>query len=274
MANWQTFEVQTNGIHLHGTRTGGDKPALVLAHGITDDGLCWSPVTMALESEYEVIMLDARGHGHSEAPASGFGLTTLAEDLAGAIHGLGLQKPFILGHSMGAATTLLMAALHPETPGAIALEDPPSWWVSNQDPEAEQRFAFMLDQIKQEKTKSYQEILDGGRAMHPSWSQVELEPWARSKQEYDLDVILGIFAGIRHTEIDWNGLLPRITCPVLALPADPTFMAALTPQGVEALRKLVPQVQIVNIPGVGHNIRREGFTPYIKAVREFFAGVK
>ena len=41
---WQSAFSNTNGIRLHYTRTGGAKPPLVLAHGITDDGLCWSPV--------------------------------------------------------------------------------------------------------------------------------------------------------------------------------------------------------------------------------------
>ena len=41
MSSWTSNTVDANGITLHYWRTGGDKPALVLCHGITDNGLCW-----------------------------------------------------------------------------------------------------------------------------------------------------------------------------------------------------------------------------------------
>src|SRR3954451_3929160 len=56
MGAWQDGEVATNGITLHYTRTGGDKPPLVLAHGFSDDGLCWTPVAEALEADYDIVM--------------------------------------------------------------------------------------------------------------------------------------------------------------------------------------------------------------------------
>ncbi|MDZ4717393.1 MAG: alpha/beta hydrolase [Roseiflexaceae bacterium] len=48
MSSWQTGNVHVNGVNLHYTRTGGDKPAVVLAHGFSDSGLCWTPVAQAL----------------------------------------------------------------------------------------------------------------------------------------------------------------------------------------------------------------------------------
>jgi pimeloyl-ACP methyl ester carboxylesterase len=60
-----------------------------LAHGFSDDGLCWTPVTQALEAAYDVIMVDARGHGRSDAPDAGYNPTVMADDLAGVITALG-----------------------------------------------------------------------------------------------------------------------------------------------------------------------------------------
>ena len=122
--DWQTGFVEANGIRLHYTRTGGDKPPLVLAHGVTDAGPCWSPVAEALAPEYDVIMVDARGHGHSDAPDIGYGPAEQADDLAGVITGSD-KTTGVLGHSMGAATALVLAGTHPDVPGAIFLEDPP-----------------------------------------------------------------------------------------------------------------------------------------------------
>ena len=127
-SSWQSGFINTNGLRLHYTRTGGPKPPLVLAHGVTDDGLCWSPVATALAPDYDVIMVDARGHGLSDAPLEGYGPIEQADNLAGLIEALDLTAPLILGHSMGAMTTLMLAARHPELPRAIALEDPPPWW--------------------------------------------------------------------------------------------------------------------------------------------------
>lgn len=60
MGEWLSGDVIANGIRIHYYRTGGDKPPLVLSHGATDNGLCWVRLTRALESEYDVIMPDAR----------------------------------------------------------------------------------------------------------------------------------------------------------------------------------------------------------------------
>src|SRR5205807_8111357 len=62
--------VQANGITIHYYCTGGDnKPSILLLHGITDSGQCWPRVAHDLESSYDVIMTDARGHGHSGTSA-------------------------------------------------------------------------------------------------------------------------------------------------------------------------------------------------------------
>jgi pimeloyl-ACP methyl ester carboxylesterase len=71
--DWQTGYVETNGLRLHYTRTGGTKPPIVMAHGVTDAGPCRASVAEALAAEYDAIMVDARGHGRSDAPERGFG---------------------------------------------------------------------------------------------------------------------------------------------------------------------------------------------------------
>src|SRR5688572_12373589 len=134
MDTWRSDFVEANGIRLHYTRTGGDGPPLVLAHGVTDNGLCWTPVAEALAPEYDVIMADARGHGRSDAPEHGYTPADQAADLAGLIAALGLGRPILLGHSMGAITTLVLAGTYPQLPRAILLEDPPPWWQSSGAP--------------------------------------------------------------------------------------------------------------------------------------------
>ena len=75
--------VQANGINIHYYRTGdSNKPSILLLHGITDSGECWPRVAHDLAGSYDVIMTDARGHGHSGTSAD-FSIALLAEDAAG-----------------------------------------------------------------------------------------------------------------------------------------------------------------------------------------------
>jgi pimeloyl-ACP methyl ester carboxylesterase len=72
MARWVTGCCKANGTELHYLRTGGDKPPVVLLHGLTANGACWTPLARALENDYDVVMPDARGHGRSGKPADGY----------------------------------------------------------------------------------------------------------------------------------------------------------------------------------------------------------
>ncbi len=271
MTDWQSSTIAVDGIALHVTRTGGAKPPLVLLHGVTDSGLCWSPVAEALAPTYDLIMLDARGHGHSDAPEAGYDQVTMARDVAGVIAALGLAKPLLMGHSMGAVTALVTAARYPDVPRAVVLEDPPAAWVQAPDADARQRAEGIRDWILQLKSKSRAQILAEGRAQNPRWSEAELAPWADSKVQVSAEAMQKLFATSPWAGIDWDDLLPRITCPVLVITSDPALGAVLTPDGVGALRARVPPLQVAHIAGAGHNIRREQFGQYMDVVTAFLA---
>jgi pimeloyl-ACP methyl ester carboxylesterase len=273
MNKWQSSNVEGNGIHLHITRTGRNKPPLVLAHGVTDDGLCWSPVAEALAADYDVIMVDARGHGQSDAPESGYDLVTLVNDLHGVIQALGLNKPLVMGHSLGAVTTLVMAALYPDLPRAIVLEDPPGWWVKLPASESLQRANGFREWATRLKSMTRQQIFEEGRAQNPLWSDAELDPWADSKVSLNVNTIRNIFNSNHAAAIVWKKTLQRVSCPVLVVTADLSRGAALTPAGVEALRTLIPHLQVEHIPDAGHSIRREQFVHYMEVVRTFLANI-
>ena len=122
--------IATNNINIHYYRTEKtaqtpSRPSLVLLHGITDSGLCWPRVVKALAPEYDMILPDARGHGLSAKPAAGYAPQDHAADIAGLIRGLGLNRPILIGHSMGAGVSATVAALYPDLVSGVILEDPP-----------------------------------------------------------------------------------------------------------------------------------------------------
>lgn len=124
MNKWITNNCEANGINIHYHRTGGDKPPVVLLHGLTTNGACWTPLARALEEDYDVVMPDARGHGNSSAPEQGYCYDNLAADVVGLIKSLELVKPVLIGHSMGGMTGSLLASKNPKLLRGLILADP------------------------------------------------------------------------------------------------------------------------------------------------------
>ena len=270
--DWHADTVEVDGLRLHYTRTGGTTP-LIAAHGVGDDGLCWTALATALAPEYDVIMVDARGHGRSDAPSHGYTPALQAADLVGVIKALGLDHPIILGHSMGAVTTLALASMWPELPRAILLEDPPPWWMPHtQTPTALATRGEMSNGMAALKRTPHAELVAGQRAAAPHWPAAEIERWATSKQRFSHPV-LGTFAENPAAGLDWAEALPRIQCPALLLTADPAHGALVRQDDAAALQRLVPQVTIAHIAGGGHSIRHDRPDEYLAAVRTFLARV-
>src|SRR5438270_14000266 len=99
MREWSEGDVYANGINIHYHRSDGDnKPSILLQHGITDSGLCWSRVAHELEGRYDIVTTDARGHGHSGGYATGFSIQLLADEAAACLHACNQEKPNVIGH--------------------------------------------------------------------------------------------------------------------------------------------------------------------------------
>ncbi len=274
MVQWTTGNISAHGTKLHYYRSGGLKPPLVLVHGITDDGLCWSPVAEALSGEYDVIMVDLRGHGKSDAPEEGYDLVTMARELSGLITGLGLENPVVMGHSLGALTTIALASLTPDLPLAIILEDPPAFWrVRPPSPEEADFRAGMHIWFNDLKRKTRDDLLEIARSENPVWSEAELGPWADAKHRFSLK-ITQLIDPQETVPVAFPTLLGQITCPVLLITADPDRGAILTDEDVVELQKSVPHLKRAHIPSAGHNIRREQFSQYMEILRAFLSQIR
>ena len=159
-AHWQEGDVVANGIRQHYWRTGGDKPVLLLLHGFQEAALSGMQVARALEAAYDVVLVDARGHGRSDGIATGFSSDLLLEDAAGFICALRLSRPRILGFSQGGATALRLAASYPELVHSFIYE---GWFaegrlagVSNA-PEYQAWFARWLAWLEELRTLPHRE---------------------------------------------------------------------------------------------------------------------
>lgn len=264
MSQWIAGDVLVNGVKIHYYRTGGEKPPLVLLHGFSDNGLCWTRLARDLESTYDVIMPDARGHGFSDGPGVNFSPEQRFDDVAGLITTLHLGKPALLGHSMGAMMAASVTADHPELVSCVILEDP-AWRDPSPDdekvpPSARFQWVWRLKELSRD------ELIAEGRKSHPAWVEEEIEPWADSKIQLNTDLLKTEFRFARQS---WRSVAQRITCPALLITADPDRGAIVTPAAAEEAATLLRNGRVVHIGGAGHNIRREQYEQYKAAVVAF-----
>lgn len=259
-------DIMANGVRLHVYRTGAAKPPLLFVHGRSDNGLCFWPIAQQFADDFEIILYDARDHGQSEQTDSQLTLLDRVHDLAGLIDTLQLPKPALVGHSLGAATVALLAGSQPQTPGCIVLEDPPPYELMGAQTEAARAGHAGWEQfVATLRGKEIPEIVALGRQGSPTWPEAEWEPWAQSKLQYHVKP----FGEDSIDAATANEIVAQITCPTLLITADPTLGAIYPPQAAEAWVASLPDAQHINIPGTGHNIRREQPDVYVTAVRTF-----
>jgi non-heme chloroperoxidase len=112
----------------------GDGPPLVLVHGVGCSHRDWMPVARRLARRHCVLAWDARGHGSCRPVLGSITLPRLACDLAEMLDHFGLERPVLVGHSMGALT--LMQYLHSygtQRVAAVALVDQSPRIVTDDD---------------------------------------------------------------------------------------------------------------------------------------------
>jgi N-formylmaleamate deformylase len=259
--------VNTNGAKIHYYRTGDEKPPVVFLHGFSDNGLCWSRIAYLLEPFYDIILVDARGHGLSEATEDGYTPQDRAADVAGLIQYLHLGTPHLVGHSMGADTAVFTAAMYPNLVGGLILEDPPFWKDEGKETNESRlhRAERFQRQILEQREKSLDELIEIGKSEHPDWDQADLFQWGKAKQQVRIQALKSVN---EHRE-PWQFYAREVKCPVLLITGDPARGAIVTPEVAEEAGKMWRKSELVQIPGAGHNIRRDNFELFYQAVKQF-----
>lgn len=90
----------------------GDGPAVVLVHGITENATTWDPIVERLATSHRVVTLDLRGHGRS-GTADSYDLGAMAGDVVAVTNALALERPHLVGHSLGGAVVSAAGAALP-----------------------------------------------------------------------------------------------------------------------------------------------------------------
>jgi pimeloyl-ACP methyl ester carboxylesterase len=234
--------VDGNGLRIAYVEIAGAEPPLLLVHGFTDTSRSFSLLAPHLAGR-RLIIPDLRGHGGSDA-GGGFHIEDFAGDLALLISRLGLDRPVVVGHSLGAMIAIRLAAGHPESVGGLvllagavkadiadhhpmvsgvtALRDPISpadpfyaWWHACR-PEVSPTFLAMMAQ------------------------EASTMPAARWR---------AILDEIRRTDLTGLARTVRVRTLVIAGACDELFGKAHQ----EALRRALPHASLIQAQGCGHN---------------------
>jgi 2-(acetamidomethylene)succinate hydrolase len=111
----------------------GSEPAAVFLHGLTGVAEVWGPTVEALgPGRPRCIAVDQRGHGHSPKPPAGYGIASYVGDVVDLFRALGLDRPHLVGHSMGARVAIVLAARHAAAIRSVTVVDiGPEQWKAN-----------------------------------------------------------------------------------------------------------------------------------------------
>ena len=112
--------VAVNGIDLAYTRRGKGMP-LMLVHGFPLDSSSWNEIIPFLEDKFDIILPDLRGFGQSTTIKSPYTISDMADDLAGLLDHLRIEKTAMAGHSMGGYVALAFAKKYPNRVRGLGL---------------------------------------------------------------------------------------------------------------------------------------------------------
>lgn len=191
----------------------GDGPAVVLAHGITENRHSFDPLIGPLAACYDVVAVDLRGFGQStrEPPFDPF---TMASDLGGLVADLGLERPLVIGHSLG-GTVVSAYAMNQTCRGVVNIDQP-----------------LRLGEFQQQ-LKAMESALKGSRAefvatmtalFESMRGRLDDDEWTRlsALRTYDQEVVLEIWSLVFETPAEiLDGLVESVagavTVPYLAI---------------------------------------------------------
>jgi N-formylmaleamate deformylase len=271
MQDWKQGQVFSDEHSLRYLRSGGNRPTLVMVHGFTDHALYFTRVADALAKRWDVIAYDARGHGQSDRSRDLFDDATRVRDLVEVIDQLELDRPALLGHSMGAATIAQTIAAFPQLSRGAILEDP-AWWEPTDEEivaghEARiQRLKNWRDWVAAIHSKSKEEALAQRRIDEPTWAELDLDVNLEGRRTFQLD----LFDHFPLPRAPWRSVVSDIGCPTLLMIGDDIGRGRIiSRETADEAQTLNPLITVAEIAGAGHHLKYDAFDAFMRAVSAF-----
>ncbi|MBL8102352.1 MAG: alpha/beta hydrolase [Anaerolineales bacterium] len=230
-----------NNINLSYERHGTGTP-LVLIHGFPLDLSIWDSIAPLLESDFDLIIPDLRGFGESSTVDTPYTMLDVANDIAGLLDFLGVEKAFFAGHSMGGYVALAFAKEYPDRVNGLAL-------VSSQ-------VRADAPEQKAGRYKTAKDVLEKGvdvvaESMTPKLSANEkVQEFANLLMKAQSKAgVIGALKAMAERE-DFTSVLPEFNFPVLLIHGDADALIPI--DRAKEIKSVLPAARLIKLKKAGH----------------------
>jgi pimeloyl-ACP methyl ester carboxylesterase len=252
-------------------RTAGT-PTLFLLHGLTDSGEGWPDAVAHWGSAYAIVAVDQRGHGRSPRftpeQLDGHPGEDMVADAIGLLEQL--DRPVVVGHSLGGAVALALATRRPELVRGVVLEDPAPLGPGEPLASADRGEEYVEGLRPSLSATDDAALTEKRRRQHPDWPESELLVTGRAEQQMDLDYLR---RGNWKPTTRWPELFAQLSVPALVVSGDDPAEICVDDAMERGIQEIGnARITLVRIPDAGHCIRREQPEPFYRVVDRWLAG--
>ena len=251
------MKTKANGININHQVDGPEgAPWLIFSNSLATNLAMWDEQARELKRTYRVLRYDQRGHGASDAPAGRYTFEVLMADAIALMDALGIKKAHFAGLSMGGATALGLAQIHPDRFDRIIVCDSPCQSTPVSTQQWEERIVVAQKQGMEALVEP-----TVGRWFPPETLKANPPHIAKVREmvrSTPVNGFIGCAAALANH--DYAAAVATVKRPVL-------FMAGekdgVTPVAMRKLSAALPGSRYVELPGAGHisNMDQpEGFT--------------
>lgn len=249
----------------------GDGPPLVLVHGWGVAWQVWLSVAPLLAKQFHVIAFDLRGHGRSGRVLDNHQRVTWAEDTARLMEKLTPEGAFVVGHSLGGWVSLTLPSIAPGMARKIVSEDPytgPNSLVGERARGDASRRQSRPDPDFVESATSIDPIARQIAEQNPRYTAEVVRRLAT--MQFRMDPALVIGRGTRsEPEKSHDEAFSKIDCPVLLMHGNPEKGGIMEESEAARVAGIIPDIEVVHWPHVGHNLHVARNFDFVKVVRKF-----
>lgn len=230
-----------------------EHPPVVLLHGVLQTGEGMRHLAEQLSLDREVLVPDLRGRGESDRPDGRYDPPAMADDVAGLIDRLGIERPALIGRLHGGLVAYHLAARRPELVCGVVLGDANPEVTADRAAQAladvsslPREFASYAD-----ATRFYEEGLglSPDRARHDIPSDLEAAPDGGYRWRHDLEIVRRIEAAAM-PRFDWE-VIAGVRCPALILRGQ---RGEIHQDTAERMLAVMPQARALTIYGASHDV--------------------
>jgi 3-oxoadipate enol-lactonase len=253
-----------NGIHLAYTDQGRGAP-VVLLHAFPQSRAMWAPQVDALSKTHRIIAPDFRGFGESDAPLWRYTLAQFADDVAGLLDYLSIQRAVLAGLSMGGYTAFGFYRKYRDRVKGLVLADT----RAQADTEEGRAGRFAMAQTAYTKGAGAIADIMLPKLLSPATLQTRPELVRQVRADAERTQVSGIAGALMAMaeRPDSVPLLAQIACPALIITGE--LDGPTPPADGKLMAGAIPGARLEIIPRAGHLSNLENPDAFNQALRSF-----